>query len=238
MIHTHGCRPRRSRAAFGIVTCSSLRRRGRRRLQEWSGLARKTPRTWQRFPGHAGTAYVPSSSICICSPSASATSWTRSRLTPGVHRRLARWICCSGSERRSASCRCVRPAAMRASISRKQDGELAERSDPALSDLAGLERLVAVEILAEDCELALERLDHRIVDARVDARARLAPARGGDRLLEHRPIVYEPDVAGHLERRDRPATVLDEIGRPVVLDQAMGRGVQGTPLPAGVFSTH
>src|SRR5205807_190807 len=66
----------------------------------------------------------------------------------------------------------------------EENGQLAKRLNPPLPDLTGLQRLVPVDFVAKDRELAFERLDHRLVDAGIDVRARFAPARSCDRLLE------------------------------------------------------
>ena len=100
------------------------------------------------------TAYVPCSSIA--SPSASATSWTRSRLCARVHRRLVR----AGSTARAGpdARRAVlgEAPAIRASMSITGGS----RSDQTLRVLTvpSSTRLVAIEIPTEDRELALERL--------------------------------------------------------------------------------
>jgi 2-desacetyl-2-hydroxyethyl bacteriochlorophyllide A dehydrogenase len=52
----------------------------------------------------------------IFTPSASATAWIRSRLTPAYRVASYRWTCCSLSCKRSASPFCVRPTEIRARI--------------------------------------------------------------------------------------------------------------------------
>src|SRR5262249_37405549 len=103
----------------------------------------------------------------------------------------------------------------------EQDGELAKRVDLLRLDPPGLERLIAVELLAEDVKLALKRVDHRLVYAGIHAGARLATTRSCDRLLELRGLRLRdavlPLIGDH--GKSLGSTARMPLGSPVSLSR-------------------